>query len=316
MQAAAELLITSLREEQKSKALFSFEVEERFNFQFTPVPRKGLRFDELEKVQQAQLISLLKSVLSEEGYQKARNIMSLELILRIIENRPPNDARRHPEQYFISIFGKPDTEKPWGWRFEGHHMSLNFTSVDKQLSITPSFMGSNPGIVPDNIEGKAGWEVLDKEQNLARAFVKSLSDADKEKTILLESAPDEILTGIERKVKEMPIEGLSYAEMTEAHKLKFLELLDVYLGNMVPKIASTQLAKIKKAGFDKLHFLWGGGIEKGEAHYYRIHGPTVLIEYDNIQTNANHVHTVLRDLTDDFGDDLLSKHYRESDHHH
>lgn len=314
MDTAASQFLASLDESQSQEISFPFEVLERFNWHFTPRERAGLAFAKLNEEQRGKLTLLMKSILSEQGYNKARDIMSLELVLRLIEDRPENDTYRDPENYYISIFGSPTDENPWGWRFEGHHLSLNFSSVDNQLSATPSFYGSNPAIVPKG--PREGWEALDQEQNLARAFVKSLDASQQTTAIIQDSAPEEIISGVERKVAEMPLEGLAYADMTAIQQESFLELLNVYLGNMKAAYAKLQLAQIKEATFDQLHFAWAGGLEVGDAHYYRIHGPTVLIEYDNIQTEANHIHTVWRDLTNDFGEDLLSKHYRDSKHHH
>ncbi|MEL6256161.1 MAG: DUF3500 domain-containing protein [Bacteroidota bacterium] len=313
MQMAAIDLLSSMSEEQKQYASFSFEVEERFNWHFTPKERKGLQFARLDQSQREKLSALMRTILSEQGYSKAQDIMSLELVLRVVEDRPENDSYRDPENYYFSLFGDPASSAPWGWRFEGHHLSLNFSSVNNELSATPSFYGSNPAIVP--LGERKGHEALDKEQNLARAFVKSLDAKQQTAAIVLDEVPEEIISGVARKVGEIPLEGLAYADMNEGQKTAFLELLDVYLGNMIASYAEQQLTQIKEAGFDKLHFMWAGGMASGDAHYYRIHGPTILVEYDNIQTNANHIHTIWRDLKNDFGEDLLSKHYRESDHH-
>ncbi|MDW3648391.1 MAG: DUF3500 domain-containing protein [Bacteroidia bacterium] len=313
MQMAALQLLSSITDEQRSEASFSFEVEERFNWHFTPKERKGLQFAKLDQAQREKLSALMRTILSEQGYNKAKDIMSLELVLRIVEDRPENDSYRDPENYYFSLFGDPSTTEVWGWRFEGHHLSLNFSSLGNELSATPSFYGSNPAIVP--VGERKGHEALDKEQNLARAFVKSLDETQQKAARVMEEVPEEIISGVARKVEEMPLEGLAYADMDDGQKTAFLELLDVYLGNMVASYAEQQLTQIKEAGFDKLHFMWAGGMETGDAHYYRIHGPTILVEYDNIQTNANHIHTIWRDLKNDFGEDLLSKHYRESDHH-
>lgn len=313
MQMAALQLLSSMTDEQRSEASFSFEVEERFNWHFTPKERKGLQFAKLDQAQREKLSALMRTILSEQGYNKAKDIMSLELVLRIVEDRPENDSYRDPENYYFSLFGDPSTTEVWGWRFEGHHLSLNFSSLGNELSATPSFYGSNPAIVP--VGERKGHEALDKEQNLARAFVKSLDASQQKAARVLEEVPEEIISGVARKVEEMPLEGIAYADMDDGQKTAFLELLDVYLGNMVASYAEQQLTQIKEAGFDKLHFMWAGGMETGDAHYYRIHGPTILVEYDNIQTNANHIHTIWRDLKNDFGEDLLSKHYRESDHH-
>lgn len=318
MQETAVDFVTSLDATQQETVSFPYEVEERFNWHFTPRERKGLRFEYLNAEQREKLSRLMKSVLSPTGYNKAMDIMSLEFVLRLVEDRPDDDEYRHPEQYFISIFGDPaGSEKPWGWRFEGHHLSLNFSSLENRISVTPAFYGSNPAIVPKG--PRKGHEALDEEQNRGRAFMLMLDESQRSKARVLDSVPEEIMSGVAREITKLPVEGLSYADMSMGQKQAFLDLLDVYLSNMVPSIAKQQIEQIQEAGFDNLHFVWAGGLEKGvdkgDAHYYRIHGPTVLVEYDNIQNDANHIHTIWRDLTNDFGEDLLAKHYRESDHH-
>jgi hypothetical protein len=235
--------------------------------------------------------------------------MSLDEVLRQIETSGPV---RDQEMYFFTVFGEPSLSDPWGWRLEGHHLSLNYSALENDLSVTPAFLGANPAHVRTG--PRAGLRVLAKEEDLARRLLESLSPDQRRKAILSNDAPDDILTGTDRLPEIGEYEGLPASEMTPEQRGLLRALVGEYAGNTAT--AREQMEKIEGAGFDRLHFAWAGGIEPGARHYYRIHGPTVVFEYDNTQNNANHVHAVWRDLTDDFGADLLKKHYEESEHDH
>lgn len=308
MSQAANAFLESLSEEQRKKAIFEFEDDERFNWHFIPKDdRVGARWEHFSEEQRALASKLLRTVLSEQGHNKATSIMQLELVLREIENRPDNDEYRHPEKYFISMYGDPAANEAWGWRFEGHHLSLSFSSVDQEVAVTPAFMGTNPAIVR---EGSAkGREVLKLEQDLGRALINAL-DAGQQKTAIIdEDAPDDIITMVAKRVELDGFEGIQATDMTKEQREQLLQLLMVYINNLEEKIAEKQFARVEESGLDNLYFAWAGGLEPGDRHYYRIHGPTLLIEYDNTQNDANHIHVVLRDPTNDFGEDLLKQHY-------
>jgi hypothetical protein len=252
-------------------------------------------------------------VLSEKGYAKTTAIMELESVLKVLEKRAPDDHYRDSENYYFTIFGNPGGKEPWAWRMEGHHISLNFSSVTGQLlSSTPAFMGSNPAIVPDGEQ--KGKQILKLEEDLARSLMQSFTPEQLKTVIIDVKAPGEIITSNKRKAILESYQGITMAEMSLIQKKRFLELLNVYLDNFKEELAVNHMKKIKKAGLDNLRFAWAGSQERGQGHYYRIQGPTLLIEYDNTQTNANHVHTVVRDLTDDFGEDVLKKHYDQQAH--
>ncbi|MDX2249761.1 MAG: DUF3500 domain-containing protein [Bacteroidia bacterium] len=314
MTHAAEDFLASLSEEQKTQTTFLFDDEEKYNVNFVPIERKGLPLRDMSEDQRKKAFVLLNTVVSDEGYRKANDIIQLEEVLRIIEGLEPGGPRRNTELYFICIFGTPSHDEPWAWRFEGHHLSLSFSSVTRQVVATPAFMATNPAIVRDG--PKKGTEVLKKEQDLARALIKSMDETRQKKTIIAPEAPADIITGTKRKASLASFEGITWTEMTESQQNALWELINVFLDNMEKDIADTQRNKIAGAGKEKLYFAWMGGIEPGEAHYYRIHGPTLLIEYDNIQNNANHIHTTVRDLENDFGEDLLRRHYEQSPHPH
>jgi Protein of unknown function (DUF3500) len=304
----ANEFLGTLSPELKSQAVFPLKHEERFNFNFVPLTRKGPTFNEFNEQQKKAALDLLKASLSEQGFKKAVDIMELEKALIIIEKQAPDSRYRDPLNYHFCIFGTPIADKAWGWKFEGHHVSVNFVSTEgKIVSSTPSFFGSNPGIV--RIEEQKGKQVLKLESELALAFVNSLS-AEQLKTVRFsEDAPKEIISGNMRKASNIEPLGLSFKEFSGEQKKNFLQLLDVFVRNYELGFSNTLMEKIKKAGMDNLSFAWAGGLKYGLPHYYRIQGPMLLIEYDNIQNNANHVHTTVRDLTNDFAEDILREHY-------
>lgn len=311
----ANAFLNTLSAELRTQAQFTFGDAERFNWNFVPIARKGPSFRDFDEKQKNAAISLLRASLSDQGYQKVRGIIELETVLKAIENRAPTDNFRDPLNYHLSIFGEPSSTKEWGWRFEGHHISLNFSSLQGVLvSSTPSFFGSNPGIVTSG--EKKGTEVLKKEMELGFLLLNSLDEGQLMKTRFAEMAPAEIITGNSRKASLLSPSGIEFKQLNSAQKKIFLQLLDVYIKNYAAKFSEKLLANIKKSGLDDLHFAWAGSLKPGSAHYYRIQGKFLLIEYDNTQNNSNHVHTVVRDLTNDFGEDVLKGHYQKQDHHH
>jgi hypothetical protein len=312
MTKAALEFLSTLNPEQKKEATLPFNDEERSYWHFTPSPHRGLTWEKMNEQQRKALTKLLETGLSKQGLHKTREIMALELVLREIEERGADDRYRHPELYYIMLFGEPGDE-PWGWRFEGHHVSLNYTSVADQLSVTPAFMGANPAEVPSGSE--KGKRVLAAEEDLARDLLASFSDDQLKQVIIADQAPEEIVTGVERKAMMETQEGLLYQNMNQQQQQLLHKLVQHYLDNMEASVASTQSDLIEAEGWENISFAWAGETEKapGNAHYYRIHGPSILIEYDNIQNNANHIHAVWRDLKNDFGEDLLKNHH---DHQH
>lgn len=311
----ATIFLESLSEELKSQAHFSLDDEERFNMNYVPIPRKGPRFHDFNEAQKTAALDLLKSSLSEEGFRKSQEIMSLEKILRVIENNP-NDKmpdglhRRDPLNYHFSIFGNPSSGNPWGWRFEGHHLSLNFTSSNNTISSsTPTFFGTNPGLI--RITGHNDKEVLKKETALSFELVNSLSPEQLKKALFADVAPAEIITTTQRKVEGFEQKGIFHNELTPEQQKVFVDLIDLYLNNYEDNFSEGYREKIKKAGIENLSFSWAGSLEPGVPNYWCVQGPVLLIEYDNTQNNANHVHTVVRDPTNDYGEDTLKKHYQK-----
>jgi hypothetical protein len=311
----AQKFIGSLSTDLQQQLLYDFADEGRTSFHFVPMSRRGPTFHDFDENQRDLALELLRSSLSSEGYRKGSEIMELENVLIIMDQYPMPDGSlaRDPLNYHFNIFGKPGPNEFWGWSFEGHHLSLNFTAERASIvSSTPSFMGSNPGIVP--IEKDKGKQVLRKESQLALSLVQSLTEAQLAKAKFSDTAPREILTGNRKEITTLEPKGILYSQFTPDQQESFLELLEVYIGNYIFDFAESFRKKIMDAGVEHLYFAWAGGLEWGQPHYYRIQGPTLLIEYDNIQNNANHVHTVVRDLTNDFAEDILREHYLKEHH--
>lgn len=308
----AQNFLSILDKQQKSQATYALNSDERFNWHFVPKDdRNGLSLNEMNEEQRAAAKALIQASLSEQGYEKATNVMELEGILKVIEERGPDDNYRDPNKYFFTIFGEPAVDGAWGWRLEGHHVSLHFSALSGQLvSGTPAFFGANPARVPSG--PKKGWRILEMEEDLGRELVQSLDQTQLKTAIIAEEAYPDILTGTGRKAEKTATEGIAYADMTSDQQQKLMQLLEVYHNNYKPEFAHKLMERIKKAGLAGIHFAWAGGTETGEKHYYRIQNPVFIIEYDNTQNNGNHIHTVVRDLENDFGDDVLKKHYQEA----
>lgn len=308
----ARHFLASLSPELRQAAQFPLDDAERKNFHFVPMARKGPTFRDFNEAQKQAALALLQASLSAEGYRKSMAIMELEKVLIAMGDQhtmPDGSAMRDPANYHLSIFGDPSPRSPWGWRFEGHHLSLNFTSGQGVVvSSTPSFMGSNPAIVP--IELDRGKRVLKLESTLGLDLVNSLSAEQMTVARFSETAPHDLLTGTKQDIALLEPMGISYADLQPSQQSALLELLEVYIGNYIFEFSESFRRKITEAGLENLHFAWAGGTRWGEPHYYRIQGPMLIIEYDNTQNDANHVHTVVRDLNNDFAEDFLREHYR------
>jgi hypothetical protein len=312
MAAAANKFLSSLEPAQRTKASFDWKDDERLNWHFIPKERKGLTIKEMTSTQRKLAHALLASGLSQQGYSKATNIMSLEPILAELEGTG-RKFPRDPELYHFFIFGKPEAKGTWSWRVEGHHVSANFTIVKGEfVAGTPSFFGSNPAEVRQG--PRQGLRVLAGEEDLARQLVLLLSDEQRKSAIIETTAPREIITEAKRRVQPLETAGVTAAKLDSAQRDLLMKLVREYVQRLRADLAASDLKKIEQAGVDKIHFAWAGGVKKGEGHYYRVQGPTFLLEYDNTQNNNNHIHAVWRDFDGDFGEDLLRKHYAETAH--
>jgi hypothetical protein len=312
MMQAADAFVASLEPKQRAKALFEFEDAERLNWHFVPRARRGLPLKEMSPEQQELARGILQAGLSRRGYLAASTIIELELVLREMGENP---VVRDPALYFFSIFGTPSHLAPWGFRAEGHHLSLNFTFVrDTLIATSPAFFGANPAEVRRG--SRKGLRALADEEDIGRQLVLSLDERQRADAIIATATPRDIVTGNAAQVEPLAPVGIRVTALRPDQAAILVRLLDVYLGRMAEPLAERRRAALEHMDFDEVAFAWAGSTRPGEAHYYRIQGPSFLVEYDNTQNNANHVHTVWRDFDGDFGRDLLREHYRDAPHRH
>jgi len=315
MSVAAGKFLQTLSKDQKAKAQFRFDDEQRYNWDFRPKDRKGIPLRELNKAQRNAAMDLLHTVLSDTGFKKTTSVFELEAVLKVAEGLPADNDFRDSGKYYFSIFGNPGTDSIWGWKLEGHHVAFNFSSENNRLiSGTPGFLGANPAVVLSGPE--KGKEILKDETELGFTLLHSLDVKQKEKAIINVKAPAEILTDVYRKAMISDPQGILYSELNNSQQKIFMQLLSIYIHRYTRLFAWNMMHEIEAAGLNKLRFAWAGAQQPGlgNPHYYRLQGPTIIIEYDNTQNNANHVHTVVRDLKNDFGGDELLQHYKEFKH--
>lgn len=302
MVRAAEKFLQSITKEQQAQASFAYDDPERLNWHFIPRPRKGLPLRALDGEPLVAAQNLIASGLSKTGYDQALDVMSLEEVLYLLEpgDRKERREKRDPRKYYLSIFGTPSLTGKWGWRTEGHHISLNYT-VDKGevTSSTPEFFGANPGVIEAG-PGRA-VRILGAEEDLARQILKLCSPEKSKIAYIDKTAPMDVRSANVPQPDTTAPAGLAAADMNDDQKKLLVELLNEYLKNMPSDVSSRRRADLMQAGLGKIYFAWWGGAERNEPHYYRVQGPTFLIEYNNTQNNANHIHSMWRDMAGDFG---------------
>lgn len=318
MTECANRFLASLDANQRGKATFAFDTDERMNWHFVPNgtrisadtvgERKGLPLREMMPHQKHLASALLAAGLSQTGYIKAVTIMSLEDVLKFIEN--DSGERRNPEKYYFSVFGTPSHRGTWGYRVEGHHLSQNYTVVRGNVIDGPSFFGANPAEVRQG--ARRGLRTLALEDDLGIEVVRSLDEPLQKLAIVEPASYVEILTAASRKaaLKGQP-SGLNASKLNATQFDALITLLEEYARNVQDDLAEKRMAQINKSGRN-IYFAWAGGINRGEPHYYRVQTSSFLIEMDDTQDNANHIHSVWRDFTGDFGEDLLQQHYQTS----
>ncbi len=308
--AAASEFLASLPKDLRKETSYPLDSGERYTWHFVPRSRNGVSLLKLDDGQAELLGPLLATALSPEGLLLARGVIKHENILREVETARGIDAtRRDPGLYYTTVFGKPSTAAPWAWRFEGHHLSLNVTQAPGHApAIGPMFIGANPATVPSGPQ--TGLRLLANEEDFGRALITMLPDERRRTAVIRDTAFADIVTGNDREV-ELELAGLAAADMAPAEQQALRELIGLYAARLIGESGRDVLVRMDQAGFEKVRFAWAGGMQPGQPHYYRVHGPTLLIEYDNTQNGADHVHTVYRDLQRDFGGDLLRAHYRK-----
>jgi len=305
MAAAATAWLQSLDPDQRSQAMFAVDDTERENWHFVPRARQGVNLGVMTDAQRVLARELLAAGLSQRGQLQVEAIIALENVLFAISG----SARRDAKLYYFTIFGTPGSPAPWGWRVEGHHLSVNFTLADGRISATPLFFGANPAEVRI-AHAQKGRRVLAAEADLGRALAKSFDATQLRAVLIAERAPDDTITGNRPRVQPLESSGLAYERMTPDQQAQLRALVELYAGRLRPELATAEMQSIASRGWSLVHFAWAGGLEPGVGHYYRIQGPAFLIEYDNTQDQVNHIHTTWRNFAGDFGRDLLAEHYR------
>lgn len=308
MTGAASAFLRSLDEDQRAAATFAFEDDERSRFHFIPIEmfeRSGVMIVDMNPSQRDRALDLLEAGLSQRGYLTATQIMELEDVLLALEGG--QRFARDRDEYLFSIFGTPSVGENWAWRFEGHHVSLHFTIIGGEVAVvTPAFLGANPAEVREGPQ--AGRRVLGDREDAGRALVQALNAGQQARAIIDVEAPRDILTGAETVVGPLDPVGIEARELTSEQSGMLFELIDVYLSLMSDEIAEHRRGRLLGVDTDSIRFAWAGSTEPGQPHYYRVQGPTFLIEYDNTQNGANHIHSVWREFDGDFGRDLLREH--------
>lgn len=309
MAAAAGTLLSTLRPELRAKAGLELGDASRGDWHFVPRDRPGVRLREMNDGERAAAYELLRAALSARGYLKADAIMQLDAVLRdLAKARGREDPSRDPEQYTFTVYGSPSVEAAWGWRVEGHHVSLNFSLVPgAAIAVTPAFLGASPAEIKSG--PRAGFRALGAEDELGLELLASLDAEQRGRAVLSSQVPADIVAAPGRGPDSLGESlGLPASAMTEAQRAILGRLIDEYVGNLRADLADEQLARIR-AGMDGVRFSWIGAAERGKPHYYRVRGPRWVIEYDTTQNDPNHVHTVWRDFDNDFGGDAMKEHY-------
>jgi hypothetical protein len=322
MTTAATAFLASLSPDQRKQAILPFGSDDRLRWNFIPTemfPRKGLAIEAMTEAQRVKAHDLLKTGLSQRGYMTATAIMDLETTLGAVERsaraagRNAESFRRDADEYYFAVFGTPSATDAWGWRVEGHHVSVRFTLAGGSVDVgAPSFFGANPAEVRDG--PKKGLRILGYEEDPARALVTALDARQRAKAIIQSVAPGDIVTGNSVDISPLAPVGIAMTDLNAAQREMLIQVVDAYTSAMAADIAADRVSRLTKAGVDKLTFAWAGGIERGQRHYYRVQGPTFLIEFDNTQNDGNHIHSVWRDFAGDFGRDLLREHLRAVAH--
>jgi len=308
--AAVRAWLDSLDDGQRSQATFPFETPERFVWAYTPGPRKGLAIRDMRPDQRAASSAIVAAALSSRAAGEVAAIIALETVLGQLEQVGGRSGwmRRDPELYWFAVFGTPGSPAPWSWRIGGHHVAVHVTVVDDRvIGTTPSFLGANPAVIPSG--PRAGERMLPGEEGLARALLAELTPKERDAAVIDGIAPADILTGIGRvaDVRSVPV-GVRHADLGAAGQAGLERLIRHYLDRSRSDVAEVAWDRIFAAGLGDATFAWAGPDVPGHGHYYAVRGPSFVIEYDNTQNGANHIHAVWRELENDWGEDLLAQH--------
>ncbi|MGD2045217.1 MAG: DUF3500 domain-containing protein [Gemmatimonadota bacterium] len=314
---SATRFLASLTPDQRTRGTFSFDdAEERQRAHFIPTEtfeRRGVTIKEMSAEQRAAAHDLLKSGLSQRGYMTVSEIMLAEGILRDLEG-DDRRFRRDPEEYFVTVFGQPSNDGTWGWRWEGHHLSLHFTIVDGNITVSaPTFLSASPSEVPEG--PRRGMRPLGRQEDSGRALLGSLTPEQRQVAVFAEEAPTNVVAGVtsplgvlQSRVEPLSPVGISAENLDPVQRELLMDIVESYAEVMSPDIAELRMAKIRQDGTENITFAWAGGTLRGEVSYFRVQGPSFLIEFDHTARDPNHVHSQWRDFDGDFGRDLLGEH--------
>ena len=311
LRTAVSAWLDGLEPAQRSAAVFPFDTAERFAWDYRPGPRQGLSLGEMTAPQRATAMAIVAAAQSDRGAAEVRDIIALEPILGELERQRGRDGlRRDPERYWFAVFGAPDGQSPWSWRIGGHHVAIHSTVIgDRVVGAAPSFLGANPATVPAGPH--AGRRAIDGEERLARALLAGLSPAQRQIAVVDPVAPPDIKSGNGRRADLDGIPtGIRHDQLDGSQQADLERLIRHYLERSAADVAAASWQRVQDGGLGSVTFAWAGPDEPGRGHYYAIRGSDLLIEYDNTQDGGNHIHSVWRDRTNDWGEDLLAEHYR------
>lgn len=309
MARAGNAWLGLLSDSQRRAAQLAWAGRARRDWHYVPRSRPGVALRDMTSAQTAAAWDLLGTLLSARGLDQVRGQLQIEQVL----GEMTGSLRfRDPGNYALVVFGDPSGQAPWAWRFEGHHLSLSVVvGPEHGVGVTPVFFGANPARVP-NGHAHAGFRLIGAEEDAAFGLVRSLEGPLRTQTIIAERALGDIVSGPGREVSLQRTEGIPVSRLGGVQQSGVMQILQLYAGTMRDEIATAAMTRLREAGLDTLHFAWAGSLEPGRPHYFRIHGPTALIEYDNTQDGANHVHSVWIDPRGMFGQDMLQRHYRNA----
>ena len=312
IEEAVQRWLETLDAGQRSRAVFPFETAQRFAWDYRPGTREGLPLADMAATQRGAATAVVGAAMSDRGADEVNAIMALEPILGELERQAgrPNWERRDPGLYWFAVFGEPGASSAWAWRIGGHHVAISMTVADgRVIGNAPSFLGANPATVPGG--PFAGRRAIDGEEVLARMLLERLSPTQRHSCVVDPAAPPDILSGNGRRadVRDVP-SGIRYDQLETAQREALERLVRHYLDRSPAEVAAVEWDRIRAADLAPVTFAWAGSDAPGRGHYYAVRGPSFLIEYDNTQDGANLIHAVWRDLTNDWGEDLLAAHYR------
>ena len=309
MSDAASAWMDSLDSEQRSKATFHYMDGERIFWYYPPLNRHGLPLRDMDGNQRNLALSLLATGLTDETNRQANLIIEHEEVLGPLEAESGHVTwPRDPELYYWTVFGDPAGSDPWGWRSEGHHLSVHYSVWgDQILAVTPFFLGANPAEVRKG--PKLGQRILGQREDLAIELMASLDAGQRGKAIIHDNAPWDILGYNSSKQAIHNDEGLAARDLNGTQKEMLMTLISEYVGGVPEPVAADRMARIRDTGLDDYRLVWAGALDRSRDHYYRIHGGQFIVEFDNIQNGANHIHSVWRDVENDFAQDVLRDHH-------